>query len=137
MKFRPVFSFFSEQFFKKHFLPFNYDPLVQIQTLESLKNIQAKRFVGGHLPQTADISALIATNSTYINNTIAFMRRLLKVPQSQERVIKSFLSHYGLKKNGLQYYLFRATVNGYLSALHKEGTIKYKVLDNLAVWYAA
>lgn len=130
-------ALFSDQFFKKHFLPFNYDPLVQIQTLESLKNIQAKCYVGGHLSHTTDISALIASNSTYISNTIAFMRRLLKVPQSQERVIKSFLSHYGLKKNGWQYYLFRATVNGYLSALHKEGTIKYKVLDNLAVWYAA
>ena len=130
-------ALFSDLFFKKHFLPFNYDPLVHIKTLENLKSLSAKYYVGGHLQHTTEISTLIANNCAYINNTIAFMRRLLKVPQSQERVIKSFLSHYGLKKNGWQYYLFRATVNGYLSALHKQGDVKYRVLDNLVVWYAA
>ena len=130
-------TLFTDLFFKRHFLPFNYDPLVHIQTLESLKKLYAQNYVGGHFPCTKDISALIANNITHTNNAISFMQRLLKVPQSQERVIKSFLSSYNLKKIGWQYYLFRATVNGYLSALHKQGIIKYKILDNLVVWYNA
>ena len=130
-------SVFPDIFFKKHLLPFNYDPLVHLQTLENLKKVQAQNFVGGHLRHTSNIATLLANNSTHVNNAVAFMRRLLKVPQSQERVVKSFLSHYEMKKNGWQYFLFRATVNGYLSALHKNGAIKYRILDNLVVWYAA
>ena len=130
-------ALFSDLFFKKHLFPFNYDPLTHLKTLETLKNIQANNYVGGHLQHTNNILSLIANNATHVNNAIAFMIRLLKTPLSQERVVKSFLSHFGMKKTGWQYFLFRATVNGYLSALHKQGTIKYKVLDNLVVWYAA
>lgn len=128
-------SLFPDNFFIRHSLPFNYDPMAHLQTLEALKNLSAKYYVGGHLPHTRNINTIIASNAANVNNALAFMRRLLKVPQSQERVIKGFLDHYGLKKTGWQYYLFRATVNGYLSALHKHGEVKYKVLDNLAVWY--
>ena len=128
---------FPPQFFVKHKLPFNYDPMAELQTLETLKTLKAAKYVGGHLPETSSISDMAANHATHINNAIAFMRRLLKVPQSQERVVKGFLDHYGLKKTGWQYFLIRATVNGYLSALYKHNEIKYKVLDNLAVWYAA
>lgn len=130
-------ALFSDQFLKKHQFPFNYDPLTHLKTLESLKKLTANIFVGGHLPHTNNISLLAVNNSIHVNNAISFMIRLLKIPQSQDRVVKSFLTHFEKKKSGWQYFLFRATVNGYLSALHKQGTIKYKVLDNLVVWYAA
>ncbi len=130
-------ALFSDQFLKRHLFPFNYDPIVHLKTLDSLKTLSAKCFVGGHLPHTNNISALAINNTIHVNNAISYMTRLLKVPQSQERVVKSFLGHFGQKKTGWQYFLFRATVNGYLSALYRQGTIKYKVLDNLVVWYAA
>lgn len=64
------------------------------------------------------------------------MRELLKTPLSQDRVVKAFLDHFGLKKISWEYYLYRATVNGYLSSLYRHGEVKFRVLDNLAVWYA-
>lgn len=129
-------TLFPDIFFRKHLLPFNYDPFVHIETLESLKQLKAEQYVGGHFPNTTNIQAMLANNITQINNAIAVMRRILKVPLSHERVTKAFLDHFGLKKTSWEYYLFRATVNGYLSALFKRGEVKYRILDNLAVWYA-
>lgn len=129
-------TLFPDNFFNKQRLPFNYDPNSHAQTLEKLRKIEANCYVGGHfLPQNS-ISTLIANNLSHLNESLSFMRDLLKTPMPQDRVIKAFLDHYGLKKTNWEYFLYRATVNGYLSSLHKHGEIKYRVFDNLPVWYA-
>ncbi|HMM58581.1 MAG TPA: hypothetical protein PKC25_00460, partial [Candidatus Rifleibacterium sp.] len=75
-------------------------------------------------------------NQKHVEEAMAFMRELLKTPLSQDRVVKAFLDHFSLKKISWEYYLYRATVNGYLSSLYRRGEVKFRVLDNLAVWYA-
>lgn len=129
-------TLFPDAFFKKQRLPFNYDPSAHMQTLEKLRGIKADLWVGGHFPPQKDISTMITNNLSHLESALDFMRTLLKVPQSQDRVVKAFLDHFGLKKISWEYYLYRATVNGYLSSLYRHGEIKFKVLDNLAVWYA-
>ncbi len=130
-------TLFPESFFKKQRLPFSYDPHAQIETLQKLRTISAKVYIGGHFNPTGNIETMIAGNLNHVETAMQFMRELLKVPQSQERVVKAFLDHFGLKKIGWEYYLYRTTVNGYLSSLYKRGEITFKILDNLAVWYAA
>lgn len=130
-------TLFPDSFFNKQRLPFNYDPSAHAQTLEKLRKIEASCYIGGHFPPQNVISTLIANNLNHLNESLDFMRQLLKSPMPQERVIKAFLDHYGLKKTSWEYYLYRGTVNGYLSSLHKHGEIKYRILDNLPVWYAA
>lgn len=129
-------TLFPDGFFKKQRLPFNYDPFAHMQTLEKMRAIEADIFVGGHFLPQKDISTMITNNLSHLENALDFMRTLLKAPQSQDRVVKAFLDHFGLKKISWEYYLYRATVNGYLSSLHRRGEVKFKVLDNLAVWYA-
>lgn len=130
-------ALFDDMFFKKHFLPFNYDPLVQLETLKSMRGIAAKYFVGGHFLHTNNIQNMIELNERHLKESVDIMMQILKSPKSQERIVKGFLDNFGLKKTGWEYFLFRASVNGYLSALHRKGLVSYKVLDNLAVWYAA
>ncbi len=130
-------TLFPDTFFRKQRLPFNYDPHAHLQTLEKLRTISAKIFVGGHFGPTDNIATMINNNLSHVESSLAFMLDLLRVPQSQERVVKAFLDHYGLKKISWEYFLYRATVNGYLSSLYRRGEVKFRVLDNLAVWYAA
>ncbi len=130
-------TLFPETFFKKQRLPFIYDPHAHKQTLEKLRSLEAKLFVGGHFVATGNIATMISSNLNHVENAMNFMRELLKVPQSQEHIVKAFLDHFGMKKISWEYYLYRATVNGYLSSLYRRGEIKFRVLDNLAVWYAA
>ena len=129
-------TLFPDAFYKKQRLPFNYDPSAQLQTLDKLRHLEAKTFVGGHFPPQSSIDTMIATNRSNLETSLEFMRQLLKVPQPQDRIVKGFLDHFGLKKNNWEYFLYRATVNGYLSALHRHGEIGYKILDNLPMWYA-
>ncbi|HNX75853.1 MAG TPA: MBL fold metallo-hydrolase [Candidatus Rifleibacterium sp.] len=129
-------TLFPDSFFKKQRLPFTYDPHAQMQTLQKLRNLTAKVYVGGHFRPTDNIATMITGNLSHVENAMNFMRELLKVPQSQERVVKAFLDHFGLKKISWEYFLYRTTVNGYLSSLYNRGEIKFRVLDNLAVWYA-
>mgnify|MGYP000850283309 CR=1 FL=1 len=130
-------TLFPDNFFSKQRLPFNYDPHAHAQTLEKLRKIEARCYIGGHFLPQNEINTLIANNLSHLNESVEFMRGLLKAPMPQDRVVKAFLDHYGLKKTSWEYYLYRATVNGYLSSLHRRGEIKYRVLDNLPVWYAA
>lgn len=129
-------TLFPDAFFKKQRLPFNYDPAAHLQTLEKIRSVKARKFVGGHFPPCESIETMTTSNLHQLNIALDFMRVFLKIPQPQDRIVKAFLDHFGLKKNNWEYYLYRATVNGYLSALHRFGEVNFKVLDNLPVWYA-
>lgn len=129
-------TLFPESFFRKQRLPFNYDPGVHLQTLEKLQKLGAGTYIGGHFPPQNSIGTMIASNLSNLENSLTFMRELLRIPQSQDRIVKAFLDNFGLKKTSWEHFLYRATVNGYLSALHRRGEIAYKVFDNLLMWYA-
>ncbi len=129
-------SLFPESFFKKQRLPFIYDPFAQLETLDKLRKIKSSLYVGGHSGPVKDIGAMIELNASVIKDSLDFLRTTLKVPQPQDRVVKIFMDHFGLKKNNWEYFLYRATVNGYLSSLYKHKEIGFRVLDNLVVWYA-
>lgn len=128
-------TLFETAYFKRQRLPFNYDPCVHIKTLKKLDLINAKKFIGGHFNPVENIVSLKSENLSATVNSLDFMKELLKMPLPQDRVIKSFMDHFNIKKSGWEHFLYRATVNGYLSALYREGIIKYRVLDNLLVWY--
>ncbi len=67
---------------------------------------------------------MIETNFASISDSIKFLKELLKIPQPQDRIIKTFLDHFGIKKSNWEYFLYRATVNGYLSSLYKHNQVK-------------
>lgn len=130
-------ALFPESFFKKQRLPFVYDPFAQLETLEKLRTMKSELFIGGHFPPTNSIGPMIETNFSNIRESLAFMRNILKIPQPQDRIVKAFMDHFSLKKTNWEHFLYRATVNGYLSSLYKHGEIKFRVIDNLLMWYAA
>lgn len=129
-------TLFPVSFFSKQRLPFHYDPIVQLETLLKLQKLDVKFFVGGHFKPTSDIKPMITENIKHIKSAISFMLEFLNAPQPQDRIVKSFMDHFDLKKKGWEHFLYRATINGYLSALYKHKKIKYRVLDNLLMWYA-
>ncbi|MFZ5952700.1 MAG: MBL fold metallo-hydrolase [Candidatus Rifleibacteriota bacterium] len=127
---------FPESFFKKQRLPFVYDPMAQIETLERLRSLSAGTYVGGHFLPMHEIKTLLETNLAVINSSLDYLLDSLKIPQPQDRIIKNFLDHFGIKKTNWEYFLYRATVNGYLSSLYKQKKVRYRVLDSLLMWYA-
>lgn len=129
-------TIFPQSFFKKQRLPFVYDPFAQLESLGKLRTMKSEVFIGGHFPPTNSIGEMVETNFSKIQESLSFMRNILKIPQPQDRIVKAFMDHFGLKKTNWEHFLYRATVNGYLSSLYKHGEIKYRVIDNLLMWYA-
>lgn len=129
-------TLFPMSFFSKQRLPFHYDPVVQMETLKKIQNMNFDNYVGGHFTLTKNVKPMVAENIKHIRNAIKFIMDFLATPQAQDRLVKSFMDNFGLKKTGWEHFLYRATINGYLSSLSKHGKIKYRVIDNLLMWYA-
>lgn len=129
-------SIFPETFFKKQRLPFIYDPHTQLETLQKLRQLKAEKFIGGHFLPQKNIGPMIEANYAVVEDSLNFLKDLLKIPQPQDRIVKTFLDHFGIKKSNWEYFLYRATVNGYLSSLYKHNEVRFRILDNLLMWYA-
>lgn len=130
-------SLFSSEVVRRDRLIYLYDPLSYIEACRHLKDISANSFVGGHTPPMANIQTLIAENVGQVEAVLAFLRKLLATPQPLDRLLKNFLGHFSVRKGGWSHFLYRATLNGYLSALQRLREAEFKVLDNLLVWYAS
>jgi glyoxylase-like metal-dependent hydrolase (beta-lactamase superfamily II) len=129
-------AIFPEKFFKRQRIPFVYNPFSQLDTFERLRNLEAACFVGGHFAPCKTIRPKVEKNFGQIMESLSFMRDSLKIPQPEDRIVKAFMDHFDLKKNNWEYFLYRTMVHGYLSSMFNRGEIKYKVMDNLLVWYA-
>ncbi len=121
---------------RKHRLPFLYDPLAHLETLERLHEIRATTYVGGHFPPESRIELLLVENTAAVRSAFALLKRLLEVPQPYDRLAKQFFGSFELKKTGWEHFLYRATLSGYLSALKRNGEADYRIMDNLPVWFA-
>ncbi len=129
-------TLFPIQTVEKHRLIYTFDPLSHLETLEKMKSISAKTFVGGHFPPCPSIDTLISMNQKHVSEGLTFLKGLLQVPQPMDRIVKEFLNHHKLKKMGWEHFLCRATVQGYLSTLKRRNEADYRVIDNLLVWMA-
>lgn len=128
-------TLFPPALLQKHRLVYLYDPIGQLECLRRLRTIQAAWFVGGHIPPSHTIATTIAENIGHVESVLQHLRGLLAIPQPLDRLVKSFLGHYGIKQGGWQHFLYRATLNGYLSALRRMKEADFRVLDNLLIWY--
>ncbi|MBF0547005.1 MAG: MBL fold metallo-hydrolase [Candidatus Riflebacteria bacterium] len=129
-------TLFSAQVINKHRLIYLFDPIAHIETCKRLRNLKADWYVGGHFSPINNINGLIAENLGHTEAAINFLKGLLAIPQSFDRLLKSFLTHFSVKKGGWEHFLYRATLNAYLSALKRSGGADFRVMDNLLVWYA-
>ena len=128
-------ALFAPAIIQKHRLIYLYDPLLQLVCCRRLRNLQAKWFVGGHVPPTETIATMIAENIGHVEAVLQHLRGLLAAPQPLDRLVKNFLGNHGIHQGGWQHFLYRATLNGYLSALSRNGEAGFRVLDNLLLWY--
>jgi len=129
-------SLFSSELVNKHVLIYMYNPLEFLATLERLKSLKADWFVGGHFAPGKPIEKLIADNKRQVETAFAFLRKVLTTPQPLDKLVKEYLSNYRVRKNPWDHFLYRSTLNGFLSSLKLLGEAEVKVMDHLLVWYA-
>ncbi|MFZ2960221.1 MAG: MBL fold metallo-hydrolase [Candidatus Ozemobacteraceae bacterium] len=129
-------ALFPTNVVQKNRLIYLFDPLAHIACCEKLRDLHAKWYVGGHFSPTKSIEAMIAENLGAVEAALHELHSLLATPLPLDKLVKEFLGHFQIKKRGWEHFLYRATLNGYLSALRRRGEANFKVFDNLLVWFA-
>ncbi len=130
-------ALFPEPVIKRNRLLYVFDPIDHLASLQRLESVNATTVVGGHFPPVTDRHSLLEANRKHVEHLFQFVRSLLTGPQTFERLLKELLGRFQLRKSGWEYFLYRSTLNGYLSALKRRGEADCRVIDNLLLWVGA
>ena len=112
-----------------------FDVKTHIQTLESLKQFDAKVFVPSHTEPVEDITELVDFNLKSLLEIKDIILEKLQVPTAFDELIKYLFDKFELKLTFEQYALIGSTVKSYLSWLKDEGIVNVSFDDNMMRWY--
>ena len=111
-----------------------YDVKAYLNTLEKVKNMQAKIYIPSHAEATDDITSLAQYNIDKVNEICEQILALCKEPISFEALLQRLFNEYKLQMNFEQYALVGSTVKSYLVYLKEQGKIKAIFDNNLLLW---
>lgn len=124
----------SRETIDKYKISFLYDVGAYLNTLETVKTMQAKLFVPSHAPAAEDISELAQYNIDAVHAVADQILHLCKIPICFEELLKQLFDAYGLQLSFEQYALVGSTVRSYLSWLRDNGQITVCIQDNRLLW---
>lgn len=124
----------SRETLDKYQLWFLYDVGAFLQTLERVKEMQAKLFVPAHAAATEEIAALAQYNIDKVQEIAAHLLELCVAPVHFEAILQRIFADYNLTMNFEQYALLGSTVRSYLSWLKDKGALRVTFENNLLLW---
>ena len=113
-----------------------FDVKTHIQTLEALKQFDAKVFVPSHTEPVEDITELVDFNLKSLLEIKDIILEKLQVPTAFDELIKYLFDKFELKLTFEQYALIGSTVKSYLSWLKDEGIVNVSFDNNIMRWMA-
>lgn len=126
----------SKNILDKYKITFIYDVKNYLETLEMIKQLDAKIFIPSHSEVTEDIKELTQYNIDTVNEITDLIVDFLKTPMIFERLLKSLFDYYKLQMTPEQYVLVGSTVRSYLSYLKDNGRIEFSFTENEMIWVA-
>jgi glyoxylase-like metal-dependent hydrolase (beta-lactamase superfamily II) len=124
----------SKETLEKYQIGFIYDVGAYINTLESVKKMQAKMFVPAHAEATTDISQLAQINIDKVYEIAEKIITICAEPLCFEQVLQKIFLLYDLSMTFEQYVLVGSTVKSYLSWLKDNNRINSLFENNLLLW---
>ncbi len=124
----------SAETLEKYGIGYLYDVRAYIETLETVRTLEASCFVPSHAPQTGDIADLAQLNIEKTQEITDMISDIISVPRSFEEILKKVFIRYEIPMNIQQNVLIGSTVKSYLSYLHEEGRAEYFFEDNCMLW---
>ena len=126
----------SAETLRKYGICYLWDPGAFLETLETVKTMEAQWFIPAHVPATREIAEPAQINIDAVRGTAELLLRLLQTPMSFEELLKAVFESYGLTMNAQQYVLIGSTLRSYLSWLYSEGKAEFSCRDNRMLWQA-
>ncbi len=124
----------SRETLDKYQVGFIYDVASYLQTLKTVKNMQAEMFVPAHAAASAEIAELAQYN---IDKVLEIAERILVIcaqPHSFESVLQKLFADYGLVMTFEQYVLVGSTLRSYLAWLKDTGRLNCVFDNNMLLW---
>ncbi len=132
-------SIFSSSILKKYSFPYLYNIQESIETLQSLKEIEADYFVISHAREVLkkdELCELADDNVNNINNYKEQILELLSQPMTREELLENIIVLNGLFVNFKQYHLYFSTLSSFITDLYDNGLIKCSIEDGKLYYYA-
>lgn len=126
----------SKNILDKYKITFIYDVKSYLETLETVKQLDAKVFIPSHSEVTGNIKELAQYNINTVNEIADLIVDFLKTPMTFEKLLKVLFEYYKLQMTPEQYVLVGSTVRSYLSYLKDNGRIEFSFVENEMIWSA-
>ncbi|MEF9921343.1 MAG: MBL fold metallo-hydrolase [Anaerovoracaceae bacterium] len=119
---------------EKYQIGFIYDVAAYIDTLETVKTMEAKTFVPSHAETTDNIAPLAQKNIDKVMEIASEILEICHSPQIFENVLQKLFAYYKLDMNFEQYVLIGSTVRSYLSWLKDTNKIEATFDHGFMFW---
>lgn len=126
----------SRETLEKYRIGFIYDVGAYLDTLERVRQIEAKQFIPAHAAPTEDIAPLAQYNIDTVHEIAERIVKLCSEPIGFEALMQKLFAHYALTMNFEQYALVGSTVKSYLTWLLETGRVEALFDDNRLLWNA-
>ena len=127
-------SLSSKTTLDKYGIGFIYDIQAYIDTLETVKGMDAKVFIPSHADVTDNITELAQYNIDAVIKSADTLLEICNNPCSFENILQKVFEIYALKMTHEQYVLIGSTVRSYLSYLKDKGAVDIKFENNTMLW---
>lgn len=127
----------SRETLEKYQISFIYDVAAYLDTLETVKGLEAKMFVPAHAEATEDIAPLAQLNIDKVNEIAGRILDICAAPLCFEQILQRLFADFGLQMTFEQYVLVGSTVRSYLAWLKDTGRLGARFEDNMLLWERA
>lgn len=124
----------SKDVLDKYRITFIYDVQKYLDTLNMVKELDAKYFVPSHAEVTKSIKELAQYNIDIVREISDTIMLILKDSSTFEKLLQALFNHYNLKMTPEQYVLVGSTVRSYLSWLKQNNMIDFCFENNEMFW---
>ena len=124
----------SRQTLEKYQIGFIYDVAAYLETLETVKSMEAKTFVPSHAPACAEIAALAQINIDKVLEIAEKIVGICEQPLCFEAILQKLFAAYELEMSFEQYVLVGSTVRSYLAWLKDGGKLQVLFENNMLLW---
>lgn len=124
----------SWQTLEKYQIGFIYDVAAYLNTLESVKRLEATMFVPAHAEAAEDIAPLAQDNINKVHEVAEKIICLCNEPLCFDSLLQKLFTAYDLTMSFEQQALVGSTIRSYLSWLKDSGRIGVEIKENMLLW---
>ena len=124
----------SRETLEKYQIGFIYDVGAYLETLETVKSLQAKMFVPAHAAASEDVAGLAQYNIDKVREIADRITGICREPLCFEGILQRLFEDYALTMNFEQYVLVGSTVRSYLAWLKDTGRLNALFENHMLLW---